>query len=38
MKIKQVTWMKLKTEPLSSEKNFTKVKKALCSIPRMLPH
>ncbi|CAA0281470.1 Heavy metal-associated domain superfamily [Arabidopsis suecica] len=31
----KVTWMKLKTEPLSNEKNFSKVKKALSSIPQV---
>ncbi|EOA39304.1 hypothetical protein CARUB_v10012321mg [Capsella rubella] len=31
----KVTWMKLKTEPLSSEKNFTKVWKALFSLSQV---
>ncbi|XP_010463316.1 PREDICTED: uncharacterized protein LOC104743984 [Camelina sativa] len=33
--MEKVTWMKLKTEPLSSEKNVAQVRKTLCSIPQV---
>ncbi|KAL0796954.1 hypothetical protein Bca101_068331 [Brassica carinata] len=32
----KVTWMKLTTKPLDKEENFSKVKRALCSLPQII--